>query len=89
MRPLEAIPCGVPVIVSSLTALPEIVGGGGASVDQISTAALTLALSATLNNAHLRSRLVQICLEGSRNCSWLESAKRVREQYLVQLKAQQ
>ncbi|MBU2537745.1 MAG: glycosyltransferase family 4 protein [Proteobacteria bacterium] len=89
MPPLEAMSCGVPVITSNLTSLPEVVGNAGVLVNPLDTTALTRAISVILHDAPLRSRLRQAGIERSQKFSWLESAKLVRERYLAYLKGQQ
>lgn len=88
MPPLEAMACGVPVIVSNLTSLPEVVGDAGVLVDPLDTDALTKAISVTLNDVPSRSRLRQAGPERAQKFSWPESAKLVRERYLAYLKGQ-
>jgi glycosyltransferase involved in cell wall biosynthesis len=53
----QAMACGVPVITSAVSSLPEILGEGGVLVDPASTADLSAALSRLLTSASERSRL--------------------------------
>lgn len=83
MPPLEAMACGVPVIVSNLTALPEVVSNAGIQVNPLDTNELTNAMSMILNNGVLRSKLRLAGIEQAHKFSWSKSAELVRERYLA------
>ena len=51
--PLEAMACGVPVISSNNSSLPEAVGDGGLQVDALDTSALAAAMESVLGDALL------------------------------------
>lgn len=86
MPPLEAMACGVPVVVSNMSALPEVVGNAGILVDPLDTDALAKAIFVALTDAPLRSKLKEVGPEQSQKFSWRGSAKLVRECYLSHLR---
>ena len=55
--PLEAMACGVPVIVSDRTAVPEISGGGSLIVDPHDISLMTESMHQVLSNEKLRKEL--------------------------------
>jgi glycosyltransferase involved in cell wall biosynthesis len=57
LPPLEAMACGVPVISSTASSIPEIVGGAGLLVDPMDTSALMQAMRAVLLDPDLRASL--------------------------------
>ena len=54
---LEALACGVPVVTSSSSSLPEVVGGAGISIDPTDARALADAMASVLTDAGLAARL--------------------------------
>jgi glycosyltransferase involved in cell wall biosynthesis len=50
LPPLEAMACGVPVVTSNASSLPEVVGGAGTTVDPTDVEALTEAMAQTLGD---------------------------------------
>lgn len=55
---LEAMACGVPVVTSNTSALPEVAGGAAVLVDPRDTDSIAQGLAGVLNDAALRARLV-------------------------------
>jgi glycosyltransferase involved in cell wall biosynthesis len=89
MPPLEAMACGVPVVVSNKTSLPEVVGDAGVLVNPLDVDALTRAICSAMSDDPLRDRLRKAGPERAQRFSWQESARRVRERYLVYLEGRQ
>jgi glycosyltransferase involved in cell wall biosynthesis len=72
---LEAMSCGVPVVCSAATSLPEVAGEAALYADAQNPKEFAHALSLAYSNAELRRELIE---KGHRNCarfSW-ESAAR-------------
>lgn len=74
MPPLEAMACGVPVLVSNNTSLPEVVGDGGILVNQNDTEAISTAMQKLINDKALRDQLISRGLAQARNFNWHSSA---------------
>jgi glycosyltransferase involved in cell wall biosynthesis len=74
---MEAIACGVPVIVSDIDGLPEVAGEAGLVVPHGDPAALAEGMRLLAADAHLRQRLQRAAL-GRREafCAWPEVARR-------------
>ncbi|MFA7209118.1 MAG: glycosyltransferase family 1 protein [Parcubacteria group bacterium] len=73
--PLEAMACGVPVITSNNSSLPEIVGKGGIMVDPHKPDELYRAMKEVLAGSGLRDDLVGKGLAQARNFNWLRTAE--------------
>lgn len=78
---LEAMATGTPVIASSSSSLPEIVGDAGLIVPPTDAEALGDALLRLLNNAELRADLRERGLHQARRFSWTETARRTLDVY--------
>ena len=79
--PLEAMSCGVPVITSGTTSIPEIVGDAALLIDPRNGEQLKGALMKLLNEEELRNRLAARGLEQARKFSWLKMAEATLEVY--------
>jgi len=67
---LEAMACGVPVVASSLTAVPEVVGDAGLLADPRDPEAFAAALGRVLSDAALRADLRQRGFDRVREFTW-------------------
>lgn len=76
-QPLEAMACGVPVIASQLTALPEIVRDGALLVNPYDELSIKMALEALLTNTALRQSLIAKGKNRAADFNWNETAKKV------------
>jgi len=74
LPPLEAMACGIPVICSNATSLPEVMGDGGILVAPHDTTALVQAMERVLVDDQLRTRLIAQGLAQSRRFSWDRTA---------------
>lgn len=74
LPPLEAMQCGVPVIASNTSSLPEVVGDAGILVDPHDTDAISQAMLTLLNNSELRREYVGKGKERSACFSWKHCA---------------
>jgi glycosyltransferase involved in cell wall biosynthesis len=70
LPPLEALACGVPVIASNTSSLPEVLGDAAVLVDPTSVPAIADGMQRVLDDDVLRSRLISQGLEQARRFSW-------------------
>lgn len=81
MPPLEAMACGTPVIVSNISALPEVLGdlwtgkSAGLTVEPHDVDALAQAIARVLTDDTLRDKLRGLGLQRAREFSWTASAE--------------
>ena len=75
LPPLEAMACGVPVVASNLTSIPEVVGDAGMLVDPLDAHALCDAMCLVLEDQNLSERLRQAGLERAGQFSWKKTAE--------------
>lgn len=83
LPPLEAMACGVPVIASHTSSLPEVVGDAGILIDPTDTQALANALVSLAANAELRADLSARGLARAALFSWEEAARKTLEVYAL------
>lgn len=83
LPPLEAMQCGVPVIVSNTTALPEVVGDAALLVDPTDADALCQAMLDVLTNAELSHELSVKGLLRSKRFSWAACAQKTADAYTI------
>lgn len=74
--PLEAMRCGVPVITSNSSSLPEIVNGGGIMIDPNRPSEITTAMREILSNKSLHEELIKKGLQQAQKFDWKKSAKK-------------
>jgi alpha-1,3-rhamnosyl/mannosyltransferase len=73
---VQAMAAGVPVITSSVSALPEIAGGAAMLIDPRSETELRGAMQEVLTSGPRRERLVELGRANARRFSWKECARR-------------
>jgi glycosyltransferase involved in cell wall biosynthesis len=71
---LEAMACGTPVVASSTTSLPEVVGDAALMVDPTDVAALSAAMERALLDEALRTQLRMRGLARARQFNWAKTA---------------
>lgn len=81
LPPLEAMQCGLPVITSNTSSLPEVVGDAGIIVDPKDEDSLCQAMLTLLSNGKLRTNLKQKGLERAKQFSWSKCADETIEIY--------
>jgi glycosyltransferase involved in cell wall biosynthesis len=81
LPPLEAMACGVPVICSGVTSLPEVVGDAAVTVDPSSVDDIAAALLALLNDPGRRATLIRKGRERARRFDWATAAARTLDVY--------
>lgn len=72
---IEALACGLPVITSNVTSLPEIVGDAGILLDPNDIDGLADAMVRILNDSGLRNNLRQKAQERAKFFSWKKMAQ--------------
>jgi glycosyltransferase involved in cell wall biosynthesis len=72
---LEALACGVPVVGSNASSVPEIVGAGGMLVDPDDARAMAGSLIAVVTEHDLHEKLAQAALEQAARFSWEKCAR--------------
>ncbi len=77
LPPLEAMRLGVPTIVSTGGALPEVCGAGAMQVDPQDEGALASALAQLLDDPYARQQLAQRGKERAAGFSWDQTARKV------------
>lgn len=81
LPPLEAMQCGVPVITSNTSSLPEVVGDAGIQVDPGDNDALSQAMLDLLNNSEIHNQLSFRSQERARLFSWEACGESTVEHY--------
>jgi glycosyltransferase involved in cell wall biosynthesis len=77
--PLEAMQCGVPVIASNNSSLPEVVGNAGILVDPDRPDEIYRAMKEILENRELREILIKKGLERAKEFDWKKTAQKTLE----------
>jgi glycosyltransferase involved in cell wall biosynthesis len=80
--PLEAMKCGVPVITSNNSSLPEVVGKAGILIDPDKPDEIYRAMKEVLISRELHSQLMTLGLRRAKEFSW----KRTAESFLEMLR---
>jgi glycosyltransferase involved in cell wall biosynthesis len=81
LPPLEAMQCGVPVIVGNRTSLPEVVGDAAILVDPFDVNSLAAAIEKVISDSDLRARLSVKGLARSKLFNWRETARQTLAVY--------
>jgi len=81
LPPLEAMASGTPVVTSSVSSLPEVVGDAAVLVDPYNTNAIAYGILQALMDDELRADLHRKGLARVQHYSWERSVRRVREIY--------
>jgi glycosyltransferase involved in cell wall biosynthesis len=81
LPPLEAMSCGVPVVTSNASSLPEVVGDAAITVDPGDTENLSKAITAVLSDPQLKETLVRKGFERVKKFSWEKAAEQTLKIY--------
>lgn len=81
LPPLEAMACGTPVITSSGSSLPEVVGEAGLMVSSANTEALAQAVRRVLSDSGLRQSLAAKGIRQARKFTWQRAAEQLLRIY--------
>lgn len=76
---LEAMACGIPVVTSNVTAMPEIAADAAVLVDPTSVEEITDAIQQVAYDGSLRIRLREKGLKRAREFNWTSTAGRVHQ----------
>ncbi|MEJ0020990.1 MAG: glycosyltransferase family 1 protein [Candidatus Doudnabacteria bacterium] len=79
LPPLEAMASGVPVVVSNVSSLPEVVGEAGILVDPGSAESIADGLLRVLMDNDLRQQMIAKGLERAKLFTWENTAKKTLE----------
>ncbi len=79
--PLEAMKCGVPVIASNNSSLPEICADSAILIDPDKPQEISEAMQQILSNKVLREKLVKSGREKAREFSWEKTVKKTLESF--------
>lgn len=83
LPPLEAMQCGIPVITSNVSALPEVVGDAGIMVNPVDEDELCQAILDLVNSDTLRQSLAQKGLARAAQFSWTRCAEETAKVYQI------
>jgi glycosyltransferase involved in cell wall biosynthesis len=75
LPPLEAMACGLPVVVSNVASLPEVVGDAGLLIDPHDVDELTVAMWRVLNDPELRQEMQEKGVRQAGRFSWERAAR--------------
>lgn len=73
---LEAMKCGVPVVTSNISSMPEIVGDAGLLVDPYNEYEIAEAIAKVLSDGDLRTKLKTKGMERAKKFTWEETVKK-------------
>jgi glycosyltransferase involved in cell wall biosynthesis len=81
LTPLEAMACGVPVVVSNASCLPEVVGDAAVQLSPHDEAGWTAVIDQLLNDANARTGMVAQGFLQARRFTWQKAAHRLLQIY--------
>jgi len=81
LPPLEAMKCGVPVIVGDTTSLPEVVGNAALRVDPYDVEAIAAGIERLIKDSVLRNQLSVKGLARAELFDWQETARQTLKVY--------
>ncbi len=81
LPPLEAMACGVPVVASNTSSMPEVAGGAAMLVEPRDVDGMAAGIARILRDAALRERLREAGIARARQFSWDTAARQVLDTY--------
>lgn len=81
LPPLEAMACGIPVVASNATCVPEVVGDAAVLVDPHNSEEMAAGIQLCLTDQKVRQELISKGLERAAQFSWEKSAVQVVTAY--------
>ena len=81
LPPLEAMACGVPVIASEVSSLPEVVGDSGLLINPHDDEALAQTIQKLITDPDIRQQLSQKALERSAEFTWDKCVRQTVDVY--------
>lgn len=79
--PLEAMACGIPVVASNVSSIPEVVGEAAVLADPYDAEALSQAMEKVMTNEALRETLIDEGYRQIKKFSWSQTAGKVLRLY--------
>ena len=76
LPPLEAMASGIPVVVSNISSLPEVVGDAGKMIDPTSVDSIAAGLLDVLTNPQLREQMIAKGLVQAKKFTWENTVKK-------------
>ena len=76
---IEAMACGVPVITSNVTAMPEVAGGAAHLVDPYNIESISSGIDKVFFDKSLQNKMIQLGVKRSSNFNWEHVGKKVKE----------
>jgi glycosyltransferase involved in cell wall biosynthesis len=77
LPPLEAMACGLPVVCSSTSSMPEVVGDAGVLVSPYDVDGWSTAMAGLLEDGDRRRELARLGRERARQFTWEQSARQL------------
>jgi glycosyltransferase involved in cell wall biosynthesis len=81
LPPLEAMACGVPVITSNVSSIPEVVGDTGVMLDPQDVDGFTRAMELMVTAPDMRATMATRALARSRQFSWAQCVSETVDAY--------
>lgn len=81
LPPLEALACGAPVVASSTSSMPEVLGEAAVLVDPDDDAATAAAVDTVLRSPERRAEMVETGLRRASGFTWARAAEETVEAY--------
>jgi glycosyltransferase involved in cell wall biosynthesis len=78
---LEAMACGIPVVTSNISSMPEVAGDAALLVDPYNVEILSSALWRILTNESLRAELIRRGFQQAYQFTWERAAQQLRDVY--------
>ncbi len=81
LPPIEAMACGIPVISSDTSSLPEVMGDAGITVAPDDIDGIVRSMERVLKDESLRKEMIKKGLERVKKFSWKATAEKTLEEY--------
>ncbi|EOQ98223.1 glycosyltransferase, group 1 family protein [Leptospira wolbachii serovar Codice str. CDC] len=81
LPPLEAMKCGIPVLVSNTSSLPEVIGNAGISVNPKVELEIIKGMKSLIEDPNLRIKLSELSTQQAALFSWDKSAYKLKKVY--------
>jgi glycosyltransferase involved in cell wall biosynthesis len=82
---LEAMACGLPVVATNVSSVPEVVGEAGLQIDPTDVEGLSEALRRLIEEDDLRNTLIARGIERAKLFDWRKSARELQQHYTALL----
>lgn len=81
LPPIEAMACGIPIIASNLTSIPEVVGDAAMLINPYDIEELSNAMYHVIENKNLENQLIKKSLLRSSHFNWIKTAEKTQKAY--------